>query len=337
MKVQYCLFIFLLFAKPGIAQVERNDLAASKFLNSLSKEQKQKTIYGLEDSERYNWHFFPKTDRKGISLNELDTKQKESVYALLKTCLSSNGFEKTMQVVQLETVLQVLENRNDKEYRDPGKYFIIIFGEPHEKNSWGWRFEGHHISFSFSAMNNKLVGGTPGFLGANPATVPSGPHKGKQALKEETEAGFTLLSSLSADQLNAALSKSAAPNEIITFVSRRASINTEEGIKYSELTANQQKLLMNLIKIYIARYTKLFADQMVKEITDAGLEKLRFVWAGATKPEGKAYYYRIQGPTIIIEFDNSQGNANHIHSVLRDLKNDFGGDELMEHYKRSHK
>lgn len=336
MKLLIAFLICILNSLFTQSQRQRTDVVAAKFLASLSAEQKQKTLYSFDDNERFNWHFFPKDDRKGISLNELSGAQKELAYGLLRTCMSSAGFEKTMAVVQLETVLQVLENRPDKSYRDPGKYFIIVFGEPVEKKAWGWRFEGHHVSFTFSSMNNELVGGTPGFLGANPAIVPSGPQKGRQVLKEETDAGFSLVSSFSQEQLAKAVSKSKTPNEIITFVSRRASIDADEGILYSDLSAMQQSLLMNLLKLYIHRYTKLFAEQMLKEITDAGLKNLRFVWAGALKPEGKAYYYRVQGPTIIIEFDNSQGNANHIHSVLRDLKNDFGGDVLVEHYRRNH-
>jgi hypothetical protein len=322
--------------KSAISQLNQIDILANHFLNSLSEQQRTKTIYNLNDEERFNWHFFPKSDRKGISLNELNDDQKNKALALLKSCLSPTGYAKTMEIVQLENVLRVLENRSDNEYRNSGKYYIIIFGAPHPQNSWGWRFEGHHISFSFSAMNNTLVSGTPGFLGANPAIVPSGPQKGKQVLKEETDDAFALLHSLTSRQLQSAVSKSAAPDDIITFVSRKAAIETNEGIDYAAMTPAQQALFMKLIHTYIHRYTKLFADDMIRDLTTAGLNNLRFVWAGAQQSEGKPYYYRIQGPTIIIEFDNSQGNANHIHSVVRDLKNDFGGDELLKHYQKEH-
>jgi len=293
-------------------------------------------MHTLDNDERYNWHFFPKSDRKGIALNELSDEQRNKAFALLKSCLSVTGYTKTMDILQLENVLQVLENRSDNDYRNSGKYFITIFGKPDQKNSWGWRFEGHHISFNFSALNNKLISGTPGFLGANPAIVPSGPQKGKQALREETEGGFALLHSFTSQQLKSAISKSGAPGEIITFVSRKAAIDSKEGIGYAAMTKTQHALFMKLIHAYIHRYTKLFADDMINDLTNAGLNNLRFVWAGSQQPDGKPYYYRIQGPTIIIEFDNSQGNANHIHSVVRDLKNDFGGDALLEHYQKNH-
>jgi pyruvate formate-lyase activating enzyme-like uncharacterized protein len=111
-----------------------------------------------------------------------------------------------------------------------------------------------------------------------------------------------------------------------------------KGIMYSELNAAQKQQLLQLINVYVHRYTKLFAEDLLKEIQQAGLDQLHFSWAGNTTKEfGKAYYYSIQGPTMIIEFDNSQNNANHIHTILRDLKHDFGGDDLLEHYRVSHK
>jgi Protein of unknown function (DUF3500) len=319
-----------------ISQSNTINSAANNFLNSLNEQQRVKALYTFTDDERFNWHYFPKSDRKGISLNELSDAQKNHALSLLKTCLSSTGYTKTIDIIQLENVLKALENNSDVNYRDAGKYYFILFGKPNEKNIWGWRFEGHHISFSFSTKNEVLISGTPGFLGANPAIVQSGPQKGKQALREETELGFALLQSLTAQQRQSAISASAVPNDIITFVSRKATIDTKEGIGYAAMNKEQQSLFMKLIHIYIHRYTKLFADNMLSELNAAGLNNLRFIWAGAQQAEGKPYYYRIQGPTIIIEYDNSQNNANHIHTVVRDLKNDFGGDELLEHYKKEH-
>ena len=240
--------------------------------------------------------------------------------------------------MQLENVLRELEHRSDNDhYRDPGKYYFTIFGVPGTATIWGWRLEGHHISFNFSADKEKLVAGTPGFLGANPAIIKEGPQKGKQVLKDESDAGFSLLHSLTPEQMKTALIDTIAPNEIVTFVSRKAMIKHPAGISYGALTPQQQQLLLQLISVYIHRYTRLFAEDMLKEIQQAGLNNLRFAWAGNTDQAiGKPHYYRIQGPTIIIEYDNSQNNANHVHSVVRDLKNDFGGDLLLEHYKRKH-
>src|SRR6185295_8861745 len=220
-------------------------------------------------------------------------------------------------------------------YRDPGKYYISIFGNPASDSIWGWRLEGHHISFNFSAKNNAIVSGTPGFLGTNPAVVLSGPEKGKHILKNETELGFALLQSLDANQAKKAIISTDAPSEIITAADRKAMIEHPEGVLYTELSSSQQKMFLELLSVYIHRYTRLFASVMMKEIEDAGLDKLQFAWAGEQQTgPGHPHYYRIQGPTIIIEYDNTQNNANHIHTVIRDLKNDFGGDELLEHYKK---
>jgi len=311
-------------------------VSAIKFLQALSPTQKAKAQFAFDDEERYNWHYIP-IDRKGIPLKELTPGQRKAGMDLLHTALSDTGFNKTLAVIQLEQVLKEVENRpaND-EHRSPEKYYFSIFGNPVSDSIWGWRFEGHHVSFNFSSENNQLISGTPGFLGTNPAIVLSGPEKGKQILKNESELGFALLHSLDKKQLEKAVINVKAPAEIFTTDSRKAMISDPMGILYSELNITQQKNFMQLLSIYIHRYTVLFAMGMMHEIESAGLNTLRFAWAGDQQPGlGHPHYYRIQGPTIIIEYDNTQNNANHVHTVIRDLKNDFGGDELMDHYNKN--
>lgn len=310
--------------------------AANKFLLSLSAAQKAKAQFPFDHEERYNWHFTAK-NRKGIPLEDLNNVQQKNAMALLHTALSDTGFAKTNSIIELEGILRSVENRPENDsYRDPGKYYFSIFGNPLSDSVWGWRLEGHHISFNFSSRNNHLVSGTPGFLGANPALVLSGPDKGKQVLKDETELGFALINAFNPKQIEKAAIDTEAPADIITGASRKAMINQTEGILYSELESSQQKIFMQLLSLYIHRYTRLFAVSMMQEIETAGLNNLRFAWAGSQQPGlGNQHYYRIHGPTIIIEYDNTQNNANHVHTVMRDLKNDFGGDELLEHYNRS--
>ena len=321
-------------------QPPRKDLAgiaaaANELLQTLTAKQKNSIQFDFDENERYNWHYIPKS-RKGLPLNDLSEIQRKAAMKLLKTALSDTGFEKATAIMQLEGILREAESRpQDDTYRDPGKYYFSIFGNPATDSVWGWRLEGHHISFNFSVKNNLLVSGTPGFMGTNPAVVLSGPEKGKFILKNETELGFALLHSLDASQARKAIINNDAPSEIITGADRKAMIEHPEGILYNELTASQQKAFIELLSIYIHRYTRLFAGVMMKEIETAGLNNLQFAWAGAQQPGiGHPHYYRIQGPTIIIEYDNTQNNANHIHTVIRDLKNDFGGDELLEHYKK---
>jgi hypothetical protein len=311
--------------------------AADHFLQTLSEKQRAKIQFAFDDSERYDWHYIPKS-RKGLTLNEMNNEQRKAAMVLLHTALSDTGFDKATSIMQLETVLKEVENRPaDDHYRDPGNYFFSVFGKPASDRIWGWRLEGHHISFNFSSQNNRLVSGTPGFFGSNPAIVLSGPEKGKQILKDETELGFALLHSLDEKQIEKAIINVKAPSEIITGASRKAMIDDPKGILYSQLTASQQKIFIQLLSIYIHRYTRLFAMGVMHEIEAAGLNNMRFAWAGAQQPGvGNPHYYRLQGPGIIIEYDNTQNNANHVHTVIRDLKNDFGGDELLEHYKKDH-
>ncbi len=339
MKLYSVLSVFYFFFHFQVDCKAQNAVqAANFFIKSLDQAQKLVAIYPFDTSERFNFHFFPKEDRKGISLNQLNKAQQANAFRLLGTGLSEGALRKTTDIRHLENILKGLEGRKAADhYRDSGKYFITIFGLPSSKTVWAWRFEGHHISFTFSSSNNKLISGTPGFLGANPAIVTSGSEKGKEVLSEEGKAGFSLLNSLSPDQLKTALIDTAAPGEIITFVSRRASINKNEGIAFKEMNPQQQQKLLQLIRLYINRYTRLLATAMEKEIQEAGMDLLKFAWAGNRAPGiGHPHYYRIQGPTIIIEYDNTQNNANHVHTVIRDLKNDFGGDPLLDHYKQSH-
>ncbi len=330
---------FVAFTAMGcLAQKVEMATVANQFLNSLDKDQKLKAQFPFDTEERYNFHFVPREDRKGISVNELNASQKEAAMTLMKFCLSTDAYKKATEIMQLEIILKAIEKRGESDhFRDPGKYFFSIFGIPGANTTWGWRVEGHHVSLNFSALNNKLVSGTPGFFGSNPAVVPDGPQKGKQILKDETDKGFVLLHSFSGEQLKTAIISDTAPPDIFTFDARKALIEHPAGITWSAMNSLQQQNLLRLIELYVHRYTKLFADDLMKEIQDAGLDNLRFAWAGAHQPGiGNLHYYRVQGPTVIIEYDNTQNNGNHVHSVIRDLKHDFGGDELLEHYKAGH-
>lgn len=330
--------LILLLVFPAAAFSQDVLTKAQSFIGLLNQEQQNKLLLDFDTDERYNFHYIPKDNRKGIALGELNEQQKAAAFAMLKTCLTEKTVKKVSDIIQLENVLKVLEQQPaGSNYRDPGRYFISIFGKPKQDSIWGWRFEGHHISFNFSATDAILVAGTPSFLGSNPAIVQDGPQKGKQVLKEETVKGFALLHALSEQELKKALIGDVAPGDIVTAANRKAIIDQPAGILYSELSDTGKQLLMQLLELYVHRSTKKLADKMLNDIKKAGLDQLRFAWAGSTKQEkGKAYYYRIHGPTIIIEYDNSQNNANHIHTVVRDLKNDFGGDMLLQHYKSSH-
>ena len=336
MKKTLFLLITLLLTQ-GIVFGQDAVLTANRFISLLTVAQKTETVFPFDVEERYNFHFVP-MKRRGITFNEMNPQQHKLALELLKSCLGEETFQKTNEIIQLEIVLKELEKRKpDDHYRDPGNYHFTIFGNPSSKSIWGWRFEGHHISFNFSFNRKTLVAGTPGFMGSNPAIVLNGPMIGKQVLKQESDRGFALINSFTAAQLKKAIIDTVAFKDILTFDKRKALLGKPEGIRYAELSKEQQSLMLQLIRLYVHRYRHDFADKMMQEIQKEGLDNIWFAWAGYTKPViGKGSYYRVQGPTLVIEYDNTQNNANHVHSVVRDLKNDFGGDLLLEHYKKGH-
>ena len=334
-----CIAILLMFSLISSSCVAQNmSSKASDLLKTMTADQKAKVMYTFDTTERYVWGYVPKNDRKGLSFNEMNDKQKALALSVMQMALSSQAYTKVRSIMGLEMVLKAIEKRTeDDHYRDTGKYFFTIFGQPGAKNVWGWRLDGHHISFNFTSNNNTIVAGTPGFLGANPAVVLSGPQKGLEILHDETSLGLQLVHALTADQLSKAMISTDAPGDIVTTDKRVAMIDHPAGLSYAAMTAAQQQLFMQVLSLYIHRYTHQFAQSMMSDIEKAGLKNMLFSWAGSTVDGvGQSKYYRIQGPTIIIEYDNTQNNANHVHSVVRDLKNDFGGDILLDHYKASH-
>lgn len=335
--MQIRLFILFCLSCMCVRSYSQSVTAANRFISTLTAKQKDSTVFSFGDEERYNFHFVPKP-RRGITFNEMNAAQRNAAIALVKTGLSEKGFQHAHDIMQLDQVLKIMEKRKeDDHFRDTGNYHISIFGIPSPQTQWGWRLEGHHISFNFSYDKNHMVSGTPGFLGSNPAIVPDGPHKGKQVLKEETDLGYALVQSLSEEQLTKALLSETAPADIISFNKRNATPEDTKGIDFFQLQPPQQEMMLKLIREYVGRYTKLFADDMLREIQDAGLQGLSFAWAGSReKGPGQKHYYRITGPTLVIEYDNTQNNGNHVHSVIRDLKHDFGGDLLLEHYQKEH-
>ncbi len=308
---------------------------ANAFLQSLSPELREKAIFPLEDEERYNWFFVPIV-RKGPTFNDFNAAQSEAAVELLKASLSSQGYFKAREIMELEKVLKIIENDNHtlsdgNPWRDPLNYHFCIFGTPAKDRYWGWRFEGHHISLNFTSGDGGLVSATPTFLGSNPGVVKVELQHGKEVLKKESELGFALLHLLSPEQLKQARFSEKSPYEIFSGTERQVTGIEKKGIPYSDLNSDQKKIFMELLEVYIGNYIFEFSETFRKKIVDAGLENLSFGWAGVTdKSDG--HYYSIHGPMLLIEFDNTQNNANHVHTVVRDLTNDFAEDLLREHY-----
>lgn len=236
----------------------------------------------------------------------------------------------------LENILREVENRpGDDKYRDPLNYYITIFGEPAEDSIWGWRFEGHHLALNFSSADNRIASSTPTFWGSNPAVVRNGKFTGLQILKQETDLGFTLVNSLNPQQMKVAVFANQAPDDIITGNRRRADLQEQTGLPFSDMNDQQKRLFLQLLNVYVKNYQLGFSKRLMEKIEQAGMENLSFAWAGSLQP-GAGHYYRIQGPMLLIEYDNTQNNANHVHTVVRDLTNDFAEDILREHYQKEH-
>lgn len=329
------LFILAIFFASITSFSQTVESTANKFLSSLNKNQKSKALYAFDDNERLNWHYIPRS-RKGVALHDLDVMQREAAFALLKASLSEQGYKKATGIIDLERVLREVEGRGpDDTYRDPLNYYLTIFGTPSPAGIWGWRLEGHHISLNFSSLTGNIDSATPSFFGANPAVVPQGADKGKQVLKLETELGFLMINTLSAEQKKTAIISDNAPAEIITGNDRHGRELEPRGIPYSSLNEEQKKIFTQLLDVYIKNYAFGFSAKLKDKIQKAGIEKLHFAWAGSLIP-GTGHYYRIQGPILLIEYDNTQNSANHVHTVVRDLTNDFAEDILREHYKKEH-
>lgn len=330
------IFVLSLLLLPARAQTTSVASKASTFINLLDSAQSSRALYMFEDDERYNWHYVPR-ERNGISFNDLSDKQRQAALNLLKACLSDQGFNKASNIMALENILREVENRGpDDTYRDPLNYSITIFGNPDENNIWGWRLEGHHISLNFSSSDGEIVSGTPAFLGSNPGVVRTGRYRGRQVLQLETDLGFTLVNSLDMDQLRIAVVSAKAPSDIITRNQRTANILEPAGLAFSDMTDQQKRLFLQLLNVYVKNYQLGFSKRLMSKIENAGIENLTFAWSGSLQP-GAGHYYRIQGPMLLIEYDNTQNNANHVHTVVRDLTNDFAEDILRQHYEKEHK
>lgn len=339
MKNLLALFVVGLSYIAGFAQKSTNQSpvnAASTFLSLLDNTQLAKINYDYNSEERGMWYFVPKA-RNGLMLRDMTPTQREAAMNLLKATLSEQGQAKAIAIIQLEIILKELEKAPpESDYRSPEKYYFTIFGKPDDKKLWGWRIEGHHLSLNFSSEQNKVVSGTPLFMGSNPGIVPSGEKKGYQILNDEANYGFELLSSFSEEQLKKVIVSDNSPNEILSSNKRKAAALASEGISFAEMTPPQQKLLMRLISMYVKNYPFGFANEFMQKIEKAGLNELKFVWYGGKKYGDKGHYYRIQNDVLLIEYDNTQNNGNHIHTVVRDLTNDFGEDVLKKHYKAEH-
>jgi len=345
---------------------QRMGEATTNFLASLSPDQKAKTVYALSDEERRTfWHYTP-IPRDGLPIVEMDRPQQQLAQRLVASGLSEGAFGIAAVVMGLETTLDMREGwKRPLPGRDSRLYYVRIFGEPSDKEPWGWSFEGHHISINYTIVNGQIIAPTPSFFGSNPANSPLGGFAELRPLQGIEDMARELMHTLDEGQRASAIIAKAAPPDIVltnlAYVAEGALLidqqavdhwkahdhvhdhelekvrytATPQGIVSASLNGGQRELLMALVGEYIHRMPDELAELEMKKVKAATDSPIHFAWAGGLE-RGQGHYYRIQGGNFLAEYDNTQDNANHIHSVWRDPRNDFGKDILAHHYAHSH-
>lgn len=306
--------------------------AAREFLHSLAAEQRAMAQMDFAAPQRFDWHFIPKEQRKGLQIREMTEPQRKAAHALLRSALSQIGYDKATKIMSLETLLHELEGDRRRFARDPERYYFTVFGHPSDSDRWGLSVEGHHLSLNFVIEGSQVVSSTPQVFCANPAEVrnenQSGIEVGTRILRDEEQLAFDLLHSFDDDQRRTAIFSQTALMEVREPGSPQPPRDPPVGLPARRMTPDQQAQLRALLEVYAQAMPRSIADARLAAIDEAGLASVHFGWAGATEP-GIGHYYRVQGPTFVLEFVNTQpdaaGNlANHIHTVWRDVRGDFG-------------
>ena len=307
--------------------------SAQQFVMLLDSTQRERASRQFDSPDRIKWHFIPLPERKGLQIKDMDAAQRKAAFRLLQAGLSEIGYQKTRQIMSLEFILRELERtRSGGPIRDPERYYFTIYGSPEQHGKWGWSAEGHHLSLNFVVSDGKVISYTPSFLGSNPATVQqeiaSAPGKGTRVLGREEDLGFELLGTLDAGQRKTAVIAAKAPHDVRGAAEPQAPDTPPEGVAAGDMKPAQIKILQALLETYCGNMAPDIGAARLAEIEHAGLDKVHFAWAGADRP-GIGHYYRVQGPTFILEFCNTQpdsaGNpANHVHTLWRDTRGDFG-------------
>jgi hypothetical protein len=307
--------------------------AATAFLDTLDVRQRRAATFAFVDAERQNWHYVPR-GRKGVPLKEMPAAARIAADDLLRAALSPAGYAKAAGVISLEEILRSLETFGGL-LRDPGKYYVSVFGVPDVRAPWGWRMEGHHLSLNFTLVPDRPIAMTPTFLGANPAEVRTGSHQGLRVLAPEQDLGVMLARTIDPALRSRFVIAADSPGDIVTGPGRSDAIKTPTGVALGDLPGDQRALAIRLIETYARSMRADLADDELERMRAAGIERVHFAWAGSLDP-ARPHYYRVHGPTLLIEYDNSQNGANHVHTVWHDPRNDFGADVLRAHYDHGH-
>jgi len=342
------LAITLVFSSGLLAQSKTDMVKVTvDFLESLSTDERSKVQFTMDDSLRTQWTNLPigLAPRKGLRYGDLSEKSKVSFHKILSTVFSSQGYLKTFAIMQVDDILhEIFEIAHERQQIDEqtigfirtldwdyGNYFIAILGNPRIEEAWGFKFEGHHISVNLTVTKDSFSM-TPLFLGSDPAVVEVTQYAGLRALSKEEDYGFWFVNTLDDAQKAKATLSQEVPGDILTNPDRPQWYDEFMGIKGSELSPEQQKILHYLIEEYMGNMEKEKAEDYLAILHARGMDEVYFAWIGSYEPM-KPHYYMIHSPDFIIEYDNVGflDNANHIHSIFREKGNDFGEDILRKH------
>lgn len=320
--------------QPAVAAEAGARAAAEQLVAATPASARAALRLAFDASLRADWHYTPRR-RDGLAWKAMSAPQREATLALLRSALTDKGLAKVQAAMALEGVLRELEGGSD--WRDPDNYAVALYGQPGDAG-WGWRIEGHHLSLHFSLQGDRYVSTLPQFFGANPAVVPAGVRGAGTAL----QAGFRLLGheedqarrwlgSLDAAQRRVAWIDTRPYGDIVSRNAVRAQPLAAAGLGFDAMSPAQQAALMQLVSGFAEHLRPELADARLARVRAAAPASIRFAWVGSMTA-GEPHYFRIQGDTFLIEYDNSGGN--HVHSVWRDFEGDFGRDVLREHYER---
>jgi hypothetical protein len=323
---------------PALATAQRLVDTAAKWVGMLSTAQRRVACFPFAGDESFQWHYTP-GPRAGLRLKDMTGEQQAAALELFDAGLSMRGARQAREIITLETILHETERITGQlsgHDRDPELYYFSIFGDPLGTDAWRWRANGHHLALHFTIAGGNVISSTPLFFGANPAEVRHGPATGQRTLKEEEDLARALVATLAPEQKIIATAGVTAPGDILTRNYRRVDpAQVPDGIGYAALSGQQRARLVALLQHYTSRVANEVDANVWRRIEGAGLDTITFAWAGS-ETRGQAHYYAVKGPTFLIEYDNSQDDSNHIHSVWRDFKNDWGLDVLAQHYAAHH-
>jgi hypothetical protein len=297
---------------------------AQAFQEALNEEQREAATFDFDDPERLNWHFIPR-ERKGVPLKDLKGTAREAALTLVASGLSQSGYEQATNVRSLEEILFLLEGgdtQQRRQRRDPENYYVSLFGRPGQNGKWGWRFEGHHLSLNYTIEDGRVVSSTPEFFGANPAFVNAGPERQLRVLGPEEMLARQVLKLANEEQRRQMVIDEEAPDDIRAGGEPQPPATEPVGLPVSRMSEDQRQALRALLGEYLQNLPQDVQRERRQRINEAGVENIHFAWWGSDQLNER-HAYRVQGPTFLIEYNNTQNNANHLHTVWRDLAGDF--------------